>query len=275
MKLANIELDTSIQCRAAIDMGTVNEYAAHMTEGEKFPPVILFGTADRAWIGDGWHRVMAARSIELREIEAEIRPGGRVDALKYALGANDANGLHRSNEDKRRCVAIALTEFPKLSDSAIGQLCGVDHKTVAAIRPPTLGNSQPEKRTGADGKQYPATKKNRKAKAKAEAADEFQMSPEERHEVQAAFKNVTHVPRGAEGPDLDGGVREDGGDHEEVREPATPGQEPKRPIPTDAMKIATFAICHLERILFHDPKRIEALTRVAGWCNRQIAKGVR
>jgi hypothetical protein len=61
LSLTSIELDTSIQCRAAIDTGVVNDYAEAMTSGDKFPPVVLFGTKEKCWIGDGWHRVMAAR----------------------------------------------------------------------------------------------------------------------------------------------------------------------------------------------------------------------
>jgi hypothetical protein len=158
VKLANIELDASIQCRASINTDTVNEYAESMTAGEKFPPVELFGAADSCLIGDGWHRVLAARQIGAVDIDANMHSGGRVDALRFALSANASNGLRRTNADKRRCVEIALKEFPRLSDNAIAQLCGVDNHTVKAARPVNLGNSQVEKRMGLDGKERPARK---------------------------------------------------------------------------------------------------------------------
>lgn len=156
VKLDNIEMDTSIQCRAVIDTATVSEYADRMMEGDKFPAVVMFEENGKLWIGDGWHRVMAARQMGAVDIAADVRQGGRKEALQYALGANAANGLRRSNADKRRCVEIALAEFGGLSDNAIGKMCGVDNHTVKAARPVTLGNSQPEPRTGADGKKYPA-----------------------------------------------------------------------------------------------------------------------
>lgn len=164
--LRAIELDTSIQCRAAIDTATVNEYAERMAAGDRFPPIDVYGTKGKCWIGDGWHRVLAAREKAAESIAANLYPGGRVDALKAALSANAVHGQRRTNADKQRCVEIALREFPKLTDPAIGELCGVDHKTVAAQRP-TLGTSQPESRTGRDGKQYPA---RREPKAPAELA---------------------------------------------------------------------------------------------------------
>lgn len=156
IRLSSIVMDLSIQCRDRIDQGVVNDYAQKMSGGDTFPPVELYGDEKRCWIGDGWHRIRAAQDLDYTSITATLHPGGRVDALKHALGANVLHGLRRSNKDKDRCIEIGLREFPKLTDSALGKLCGVDHKTVASYRPVTLGNSQPEKRIGVDGKMYPA-----------------------------------------------------------------------------------------------------------------------
>ena len=152
--LDTIDLDVSIQCRATIDTGIVNEYAERMTEGDRFPSIILFGTEKRSWIADGWHRVMAFQQIGLVKVDADLRKGGRGDALKFALSANATNGLRRTNADKRRCVEIALREFPKLSSRAIAEMCGVSDPFVLSIRPEVLTVST--SRTGSDGKSYPA-----------------------------------------------------------------------------------------------------------------------
>ena len=85
-----------------------------------------------------------------------MRPGGRIDALKFALGANAIHGQRRTNQDKRRCVEIALREFANLSSRAIAEMCGVSDPFVNQIRQvQTVSTSQ---RTGSDGKQYPATR---------------------------------------------------------------------------------------------------------------------
>ena len=83
--LRTIERDTSIQCRAAIDVGVVNDYAERMTSGDQFPPVVLFADGARYYIGDGWHRVLAADQIGALDISATVAPGGRAVALKHAL----------------------------------------------------------------------------------------------------------------------------------------------------------------------------------------------
>lgn len=152
VSLASIELDTSIQCRASIDTATVNEYAERMTEGDKFPPVILFGTRSNCWIADGWHRVLARLQLGDETIGGELREGGRDEALRWALSANALHGQRRTNADKRRCVEIALREFGDLSSRALGTLCGVDHKTVAAVR---SNGEVPQSITTTDGRQYP------------------------------------------------------------------------------------------------------------------------
>lgn len=88
-------------------------------------------------------------------------PGGRIEALRHALGANTRHGERRTNPDKARCVEIAAKEFPKLSNIAIGKLCGVDEKTVKAHRPVNSGISGVERRIGLDGKERPAHRESR------------------------------------------------------------------------------------------------------------------
>lgn len=165
-EIDSIIMDTSIQCRASIDTRTVDEYAQRMTEGDEFPPVVLYGTSEQSWIADGWHRILAAKQITYRTIPAFIHAGGRADALRSALSANVANGLRRTTADKRRCIEIALAEFPSLSNRALAQLCGVDDHTVAACRTlvstsDTCGDSAADNtRTvvGKDGKTYTVKK---------------------------------------------------------------------------------------------------------------------
>jgi len=174
VKLVAIELDTSIQCRAAIGTGVVNEYAERMNAGDTFPPVELYGTTKQSWIADGWHRVLAARQLGEDEIVATVHPGGRVDALKAALCANAVHGHRRTNADKRRAVEIALREFPKLSSRAIAEMCGVSDMFVGNIRAEQVQTDctcSTQRTTGRDGKQHPAKKKSSRKSKKGSAAE--------------------------------------------------------------------------------------------------------
>lgn len=60
------------------------------------------------------------------------------------------------NADKRRCVEIALREFPKLSSRAVAKMCGVSDPFVSGMRPDQVLTVSTSERTGQDGKQYPA-----------------------------------------------------------------------------------------------------------------------
>lgn len=149
-------LQPRLQMRAALDTETIEEYAAAMKTGEPFPPVRVVEADDGWLVCDGFHRVSAARAAGVTSLPCNVTPGTFDDALLLALAANATNGLRRSNADKRRAVTVALERWPEKSDRVIAQLCGVDHKMVAPLRP-QLGKSpsspvEPEKRIGADGK---------------------------------------------------------------------------------------------------------------------------
>lgn len=160
--LAAINFDTATQTRAAIDDTTVAEYAAAMKAGRDFPAVTLFqdGPTRQFYIGDGWHRLLAAQRNGLVKFHAVVENGGKMGALVHALGANATHGLPRSNADKRKAIGIALKSYPALSDREIAKLCAVHHSTVAEYRGQVAesATSTPAKRTGADGKAYPATR---------------------------------------------------------------------------------------------------------------------
>jgi hypothetical protein len=156
IKTDAIRLDVTIQCRAKIDPDVISDYAEAMTEGAIFPPVVLFGSVDHCWPGDGWHRIMAAKQVGYVDVDADLRPGGRTEALKYALAANAVQGQRRTNADKRRTVDIAMREFPKLSSRAIAEMCSVSADFTARLKKDVSFNDTLQTVTGKDGKVYPA-----------------------------------------------------------------------------------------------------------------------
>jgi len=124
------------QVREAINEATVAEYVERIESGVQFPPIIVFFDGNNYWIADGWHRLMAHERSGCLTISAEVKRGGERDALQYALSANSAHGLQRTNADKRNAVEIALAdpEWSKLSTREIADLCAVSHNLVAEIR---------------------------------------------------------------------------------------------------------------------------------------------
>lgn len=148
MLLSDITLDAAIQPRVELDQFVIDEYAEAMASGTEFPPVVVFAeepsedSPDRRtlqnvlWLADGFHRVKAAEQAGLQEIEVDVRPGTRRDAILFSVGANAAHGKRRTNADKRHAVEILLEdpEWASWSDREVARQCAVSHSFVSALR---------------------------------------------------------------------------------------------------------------------------------------------
>jgi hypothetical protein len=158
IKLADIRIDGGTQTRAKINLEVVSEYADLVLDGTKFHPVDVFFDGVSHWLADGFHRYHAHKRAKVKDILATIHTGSKDDALVFALGANAKNGLRRTNEDKRKCVSIALERWPEWSDRRIAEVCGVHNETVAKQRPLVTDSVTITQRVGKDGVKQPATK---------------------------------------------------------------------------------------------------------------------
>lgn len=159
--LEALTVDPGLQTRAAMNDATVAEYAEALLAGEVLPAVVVFRDGEGIWLADGFHRVAAAKHAGLADIEAVVHDGGRREAMLHAVGANARHGLRRTNADKRRAVELLLAdaEWSRWSDRAIAEKCGVDHKTVGAIRAGLTGEiPQCSTRHGADGRTTDTTR---------------------------------------------------------------------------------------------------------------------
>ena len=119
-----------------IRIETVHDYAEDMLKGDIFPPIVVFFDGTDYWLGEGYHRVEAARKIERESFDAEIRQGTQRDAILYGISANATHGLRRTQADKRHAVERLLTdpEWARWSNRKIAEAAKVDHKPVAKIR---------------------------------------------------------------------------------------------------------------------------------------------
>lgn len=137
VKLNTLVLDKHVQMRASISTLAVQDYADCMEAGDEFPPVIVYGRVGmKHWVADGFHRVLAARKLGRKTILVEIRDGGKREAMLYAMRANAAHGVRRTNADKHRAVEACLSdrEWVQWTDSEIARRCGVSSPLVARLR---------------------------------------------------------------------------------------------------------------------------------------------
>ena len=134
--ISDIVIDTSLQTRSGRNQSVVQEYAAAMSTGDEFPPVVLFDDGRQKYLADGFHRMAAALSIGRDRIDATVHQGSKQDALLFSLKANSKHGLQRTNDDKRHSVRLLLDDFEYAdkSDREIAELCAVSHTFVSKIR---------------------------------------------------------------------------------------------------------------------------------------------
>lgn len=157
--LDQIDIHGGTQTRVKTNEEAIESYAEEMNHGTVFPPITLFFDGATYWLADGFHRYLAAKRIGLPDISSEIKPGGRIDALRHALGANATNGVYRTNSDKRNAAAIALEEWPGLANPVLAEICRVSTDLVRTCRKELeqAGKiERPQRVVGRDGKQYPS-----------------------------------------------------------------------------------------------------------------------
>lgn len=185
--LVKIRTDGGTQMRLAIDNETMLDYRDKWKSGVEFNPVDVFYDGATYWLADGFHRFYGAREAKRKDIPATIHNGSVRDAILFACGANNANGLRRTNADKRNSVEVLLADdqWSQWSDRAIAERCGVSHQHVCDIRKQlsTVDScdepAEPARRMGRDGKRRSAKKKtNKPAKQQSNGKPEKKKEPE-------------------------------------------------------------------------------------------------
>ncbi len=169
-----IRLDGGTQSRVRINPDTVDAYAQEMADGAEFPPVVVCFDGKEYWLADGFHRLYAALKVGAKAIRVEVILGTARDALLRSVGANTKQGLHRTNQDKRKAVTTLLTdsEWQRWTDVKIAEACGVTNRFVGMVREElSLNDSIKERFAERNGTVYPMRIDNIGENKKAAAED--------------------------------------------------------------------------------------------------------
>jgi len=159
-----IEVDDGMSPRQGIDLETVDQYALSFTD---LPPIVVFEVEpDSYLLADGFHRIRAAKKLELTEVLADVRQGDRNAAWEHAVLANLKHGRPLSRRERRNVVEALLKLHTERTNRWIAADAGVSHHTVAAIRQDLVTSGQIARlRTlyDEDGMEYPYTYSDEKA----------------------------------------------------------------------------------------------------------------
>ena len=167
--------------RAKNDPETIKRYAEAfqfdskgnaIEDDENWPfqsTITVYQTEYGKWIVlSGMHRLHAAIKAGRSKVKVTIFKGTEEQAIWYGLGANRENGLRLSNGDLKHCIKKARILGDKSNRVIASHLgCSASYVDRVVNQLPT-GVQLDEKRTGKDGKQYPAQKTVHKKQAPVE-----------------------------------------------------------------------------------------------------------
>lgn len=272
VNLEEIDIYAGTQTRVETNDEAIASYAESMKQGSEFPPIQLYFDGSKYFLADGFHRFLAAKRNEERDIWAEVYEGSRTDALVAALGANATNGLYRTNADKRHAAEIALEEWSDRSNAYIADICKVSIELVRRVRK-SMGLDNPDLVIGKDGKSYP-TGIERTPRHGGEEREKSDGSSGDSGSGGAGGGGGMPSKKNANVTDTAGGTRNE--IENEARQMIRNGEMDPREldtlptaIPTD---YAVAAIGILDRMKKDDPKYIDAVERIEKWVTQRRAE---
>ncbi|WP_330203628.1 hypothetical protein [Cyanobacterium sp. Dongsha4] len=147
INIYTLTIDPALQQRVKLNQDTVADYAIALSEGEEFPPIIVWrciegneeqGTSnsETLYLVDGFHRVEAAKLAKIDELPFTEKSGTYREAMLYTISVNADHGLRRNNADKRKAVMALLNdpEWSQLSTRELAKLAKVSHQLVHKMR---------------------------------------------------------------------------------------------------------------------------------------------
>jgi ParB-like chromosome segregation protein Spo0J len=169
---AEIEADPALQPRVG---GTDPEHVRELEESSAYwPPLSVVRRADRYLLVDGFHRLAAAKNLNLVSVPVTVlEPPDSDDLLALAFSLNAAHGRPLTLSDRRAYSSRLLQAHPERSDQEIGRRAGLAQATVAKLRGELeRGQAIPpvEARIGGDGRAYAVKRKEKPRTITAAAA---------------------------------------------------------------------------------------------------------
>lgn len=148
LKLDEIIIEDALQLRDDYDEQVTKHLAERLKSGAKLPPVCVFDDGQKKRLADGRYQIYAMKLLGATEVEVIVRPGDWRDALVYGIDINTKHGTSLSPAEKRKCAMRLLSdpEVSTWSDHRIGDLCALNHKTIARLRKLSGANPQMQAR---------------------------------------------------------------------------------------------------------------------------------
>jgi hypothetical protein len=195
LNLSSIRIDGDTQARLSLDQQVVDQYAEHMLDGDKFPPVIVFHDGSDHWLADGFHRYFATKANAQENIEAELKTGTLQDARLYAFGANSRRGLSMTDGDNRSIIAKMLqnSTWSNWTNAEIARHVGVSKMTVGRVKNAMPADEKNTKKvyTNRYGKESTIETKNIGRKKVEEKPEEGEQNTDQLNELTETISSLS------------------------------------------------------------------------------------
>jgi len=161
MKIQCKQIKEDVNLSPRIETGTNSDVVEDYVQCfDQLPPIVVFKVPDDTYylLVDGWHRLKAAKRLELDEVEADVKYGSLEQAREYALLANLKHGQPLTRKEKRHVIEQFIKLHPERSNSWIASDVGARDVTIESARARLESASQIEtlaELLGKDGKKYP------------------------------------------------------------------------------------------------------------------------
>jgi len=152
LPVTSVHEDPEVQLREGLDMDRVIAMVEFEEEGGHLPPITVVG-ADNL-LGDGHHRLAAARRAGKVEIDAERVEGGKDEAIVVAIQRNDiATTQPLTRQERNAGVKILLRSG--WGQERIAKATGVHQTTIMDIHNSLAMRGQIAKKAGGKGSPKP------------------------------------------------------------------------------------------------------------------------
>ncbi|MFI1885941.1 ParB N-terminal domain-containing protein [Streptomyces jumonjinensis] len=121
--------------------------------GARLPPIVVQRSTMR--VIDGMHRLQAALLCGETEIEVRFFDGPEKDSFVLAVESNITHGLPLSLRERATAAERIIRSHAQWSNQAIGEITGLDAKTIATLRQSAEDLPQVDARIGRDGRVRP------------------------------------------------------------------------------------------------------------------------
>jgi len=145
LKINSIVVRTGLQLRDKTSPKIVADYAAAISRGAVFPPILAARIDGVITVIDGFHRMAAHIRANKDSIRAYVIDNVTMsEAMHLAATANLTNGLHLTTKDRMKAARALIDqpEFSKLSLREIGRRVGISHTQVKRLRRELEGKTQ-------------------------------------------------------------------------------------------------------------------------------------